>query len=101
MADCNYTRYKHYNRLQPHWDPRFDFPCYMRISPVKIRKDKNEGATMTKEISMDQCQDLTQTLTIELPCQMLERIERYAKENVMDAAGVLIEALDSFLRKQD
>ena len=55
---------------------------------------------MTKEISMDQCQDLTQSLTIELPCQMLERIERYAKENGMDVAGVLIEALDSFLRKQ-
>jgi len=55
---------------------------------------------MTKEISMDQCQDLTQTLTIELPCQIFERVQRYANENGMDVAGVLIEALDSFLRKQ-
>ena len=49
----------------------------------------------------NQCQDPTQSLTIELPCQMLERIERYAKENGLDVPGVLIEALDSFLRKQD
>ena len=54
---------------------------------------------MTEELK-NQCQDLTQTLTIELPCQILERIERYAKENGLDVAGVLIEALDEFLRKQ-
>jgi hypothetical protein len=71
----------------------------MRISPVKIRKDKNEGATMTEELK-NQCQDLTQSLTIELPCQIFERVQRYAKENGMDLAGVLIEALDEFLRKQ-
>lgn len=54
---------------------------------------------MTKEIK-DQCQAPTDKLTVELPCQMLERIERYAKENDMDIAGVLIEALDGFLRGQ-
>ena len=53
------------------------------------------------EESKNQCQDLTQSLTIELPCQMLERIERYAKENGLDVPGVLIEALDTFLRKQE
>lgn len=55
---------------------------------------------MTEELN-DQCQDPTQTLTIELPCQMLERVERYAKENGLDVVGVLIEALDSFLRNQE
>jgi len=55
---------------------------------------------MTEELK-NQCQDLTQTLTIELPCQIFERIERYAKENGIDVAGVLIEALDTFLRKQE
>jgi hypothetical protein len=55
---------------------------------------------MTEELK-NQCQDLTQSLTIELPCRMVERVERFAKENGMDAAGVLIEALDTFLRKQD
>ncbi len=54
---------------------------------------------MTKE-NKDQCQNPTESLTIELPCQMLERIERYAKENDMDIEGVLIEALDNFLRGQ-
>ena len=54
---------------------------------------------MTEELK-NQCQDLTQTLTIELPCQIFERVQRYAKENGMDAAGVLIEALDEFLRGQ-
>jgi len=54
---------------------------------------------MTEKFS-DQCQDPTQSITIELPCKMLERIERYAKKNDMDVTGVLIEALDGFLRKQ-
>ncbi len=54
---------------------------------------------MTEE-TKDQCQDPTQTLRIELPCQMVERIERYARDNEVSLTGVLIEALDSFLRKQ-
>ena len=54
---------------------------------------------MTEETN-DQCQDPTQSLTIELPCKMVERIERYAKENGATVTGVLIEALDGFLRKQ-
>ena len=53
---------------------------------------------MTEEFK-DQCQDPTETLTVELPCQMLERIERYAKENKTSITGVMIEALDSLLRK--
>ena len=54
---------------------------------------------MTEELK-DQCQDPTQTLSIELPYQMVERIERYAKENGATVAGVLIEALDCLLRNQ-
>ena len=54
---------------------------------------------MNEELK-NQCQDLTQTLTIELPCQIFERVERYAKENGLDVSGVLIEALDTFLRRQ-
>jgi hypothetical protein len=59
-----------------------------------------KDAQMTEKITADQFQDLTQPLTIELPCQIFERVQRYAKENGMDEAGVLIEALDTFLRKQ-
>jgi hypothetical protein len=54
---------------------------------------------MTEEIK-NQCQDPTQTLSIELPCQMVQRIERYARDNDVSLTGVLIEALDNFLRKQ-
>ena len=54
---------------------------------------------MTEELK-NQCQDPTESLTIELPCQMVERIERYAQENGMNIQGVLIEAVDGFLRKQ-
>ncbi len=53
---------------------------------------------MTEDIK-DQCQDPTQSITIALPCPLAERVERYAKENETDVSGVLIEALDSFLRK--
>jgi hypothetical protein len=53
-----------------------------------------------KEEIKEQCQDPTQSITIDLPCPLAERVERYAKENKTDVTGVLIEALDSFLRKQ-
>ena len=52
---------------------------------------------MTEELK-DQCQDPTETLTVDLPCQMLERIELYAKEHKTNITGVMIEALDSLLR---
>lgn len=54
---------------------------------------------MTEETVSNECSDPTLTLSIELPCQMVERVEKYAKENGATVAGVLIEALDSFLRK--
>jgi hypothetical protein len=44
--------------------------------------------------------DQTPGQTIELPCQIVERVERYAKENGADVGEVLIEALDQFLRKR-
>lgn len=48
-----------------------------------------------------ECADPTQSLTVQLPCQMVERMERYADDNSTDIDGVLIEALDKFLRDQD
>jgi len=50
---------------------------------------------MTEEI-MNECVEPTDTLTIELPCQMIERIERYAQKNGSTVSGVLLEALDTF-----
>ncbi len=54
---------------------------------------------MTEETK--ECSDPTKTLAVELPCQMVERIERYAQKNKIDIAGVLIEALDGFLRNPE
>lgn len=52
---------------------------------------------MTKESITNECTDPTQSLTIEIPCGLVERIERYAKENRSTVTGVMIEALDKFL----
>ena len=54
---------------------------------------------MTEE-SKNECVEPTDTLTVELPCQMIERIEKYAQKNDNTVNGVLLEALDTFLRNQ-
>jgi hypothetical protein len=46
------------------------------------------------------CSDNPQQITIHLPCRLAERAEKYAKENCNTITGVVIEALDSFLRGQ-
>ena len=48
----------------------------------------------------DQCNDITKEFTIEIPCMLAERVESYASKNNTPIAGVIIEALDSFLRNQ-
>jgi hypothetical protein len=45
------------------------------------------------------CSDDTQQITIHLPCRLAERAEKYAKENAHTLTGVVIEALDRFLRE--
>ena len=46
----------------------------------------------------DQCSDMTKEFNIKIPCRLAERIEAYAKENDADITGIVIEALDAFLR---
>ena len=46
------------------------------------------------------CPDDTQQITIHLPCRLAKRVDKYAKENGNNVTGVVIEALDSFLRGQ-
>ena len=53
---------------------------------------------MKEESIKNQCTDPTQSLTLEIPCALVERIERYVKENGSTVTGVMIEALDRFLR---
>jgi hypothetical protein len=53
-----------------------------------------------KDSVADQCADPTQELSIKIPCRMAERVEVYAKETNNNIEGVIIEALDEFLRDQ-
>ena len=46
------------------------------------------------------CTDDTQLITMHIPCRLAERAERYATENGNTVTGVVIEALDAFLRAQ-
>ncbi len=49
----------------------------------------------------DQCSDLTRgEFNIKIPCKLAERVEAYASANNTDITGVVIEALDTFLRQQ-
>jgi hypothetical protein len=48
----------------------------------------------------DQCSDMTKEFNIQIPCRLAERVEAYAKENDADIIGIVIEALDTFLRDQ-
>ena len=43
----------------------------------------------------------TQQITVQLPNRIIERAEKYGMENGNTLAGVVIEALDSFLRGPD
>ena len=53
-------------------------------------KDKSQNVS---------CPDNTQQITIYLPCRLAQRAEKYAIENGNTVTGVVIEALDTFLRK--
>lgn len=43
----------------------------------------------------------SQTISIQLPNRIVKRAEKYAKEHGDTITGVVIEALDTFLRRRD
>ncbi len=55
---------------------------------------------MDSENFKDQCSDITKEFNIQIPCMLAERVEAYASKNDTTISGVVIEALDSFLREQ-
>jgi len=59
-----------------------------------------EGKSMDSENFKNQCNDITKEFNIHIPCMLAERVESYASKNNTTIASVIIEALDSFLRKQ-
>jgi len=63
-------------------------------------KTCSEGEMMDKDTILNECKDPTQSITIELPCAMAERVIKIADEKETTLSNILIEALDSFLRCQ-
>ncbi len=55
---------------------------------------------MNDKALLNECSDPTQSITIELPCTMAERVAKLAQEKETSLSNVLIEALDTFLRHQ-
>ena len=55
---------------------------------------------MPKDTRTDKCSSPTKELTIKIPHRLAKRIETYATETGADITGMVIEALDVFLRDQ-
>lgn len=55
---------------------------------------------MEDEKFKDQCADLTKEFHIKIPCQLAKRVEGFASVHNTTITGVVIEALDSFLRNR-
>ncbi len=55
---------------------------------------------MKKDSVADQCADSAQELNIKIPCRMAKRVDAYARETDNTITGVVIEALDVFLRER-
>ena len=53
---------------------------------------------MINDLFDDQCVDPTQTMTVDIPCGLAARVEKYAEENESSFSSVVIEALDAFIR---
>jgi len=71
----------------------------MSQSENGFRNDIERTApNMDSDNFKDQCSDMTKEFNIQIPCRLAERVEAYAKENDADITGVVIEALDAFLR---
>ncbi len=55
---------------------------------------------MNDKSNLTSCPDDTKQITIHLPCRLAERVDKFARENSNTITGVVIEALDTFLRNQ-
>jgi len=44
--------------------------------------------------------DMKKEFNLQIPCRLAERVEAYASANNASITGVVIEALDTFLREQ-
>jgi hypothetical protein len=45
------------------------------------------------------CSDDTEQITVDIPCLLAQRVQKYALENGDTVGGVVIDALDFYLRR--
>lgn len=55
--------------------------------------------TRPNEPVQDQCREPTEEFTLKIPCRLAERAAARARETGGDVTGIVIEALDRFLRQ--
>jgi len=67
------------------------------MDSVTIEKDR---AIMDNEKFKNQPSDMKKEFNLQIPCRLAERVEAYASANNATVTGVVIEALDTFLREQ-
>jgi len=65
-----------------------------------MKRIKRIESVMDNKNFKDQCSDMAKEFNIKIPCRLAERVEAYASANNTDITGVVIEALDTFLREQ-
>ena len=54
---------------------------------------------MSDDLEPIVCPDDTEQITINVPCRLMQRVQKYALENNDTVAGVVIEALDYYMRR--
>jgi hypothetical protein len=59
-----------------------------------MQKDQKQGSAMNKN---PDCEDLN----LQIPCELIIRVQQYAQANKTDLTNVVIEALDAFLRENN
>ena len=69
----------------------------LNVDSVTIEKDR---PIVDNEKFKDQSSDMKKKFNIQIPSRLAERVEAYASANNTTITGVLIEALDTFLRDQ-
>ena len=55
---------------------------------------------MNNNTILKECADPTQSIKVELPCVMAEKVIKLTDKKETTLSNILIEALDDFLRKQ-
>jgi hypothetical protein len=53
--------------------------------------------TLPSKPESSKCDDDTELIVVNIPCRLIERVQKYAEEHGNTVTGVVIEALDALL----